>query len=218
MAFTFKSRKIQSQPVPGQPADTGQYDANRQIQRQFSGLTRAVAAAVQAGLAIGAGIQSVGVSNVNGSTGTAADTGHIHQGIHSITGPGGLRVGDVTFTGNLTQTLGTFTIGGQGVNFPFGTPNRVSVNYVVLGTDYAVFTTNTITVTLPAANIGASGYTVFVRNNDTSHTTTVAAAGADTIDGAATRALNPPGSSNPYCGAYFVSDGISRWSANFVGG
>jgi len=84
---------------------------------------------------------------------------------------------------------------------------KVSKNYTMTKTDFAVLASGAITVTLPAAKTSA-GMIVFIKNVNTSATTvTVKPAGSDNIDNStAAQSLSAVNSK-----ISLVSDGTTNW-------
>ena len=121
----------------------------------------------------GSSIQSVGTSNVLGSTGTYADAGHVHQGVHSMTLNGNQVFGDITL------------LGGSGIQVT-GSSSPFTINTVHGANEFAVTTSgSTLMCTGGNATIGGIVYTVPAPSNFT-----ISTAGYLYIDGATQTVLN----------------------------
>jgi hypothetical protein len=93
----------------------------------------------------------------------------------------------------------------------------VTTNYTALATDDVILvdcTAGDVTITLPAASTAGSGLTprLAIRRIDNSaNTCTLAAAGTDTVDGAASVTLAATGAATGYLGREFASNSVSLW-------
>lgn len=118
-------------------------------------------------------------------------------------GAGGASALDITVSRLAASLLG---ISGGMV---FSGVTSVSANYTALGTDFVVLDSASgaaNTVTLPAANAQKGRYLTIIKTDSSVNAVTVAAAGADTIQGSASKGLG-----SQYSKITLVSDGSATW-------
>lgn len=140
---------------------------------------------------------------------------------------GNFSAGVITasLTGNATNVTGIVAVANGGTGASTAPAARVNLNiderttfsnanYIILSTDRYVAQIGTLsaprTVTLPAANSVNAGQLLFIADEsgtaNTTNTITITAAGADTINGAATKAIR-----SGFGDAYLVSNGSNSW-------
>lgn len=123
----------------------------------------------------------------------------------------GLRVAGTAYpitTSANTSLTGQVSVGSGGLrSIPTSRTGAATLTSISAAVELCDATTASFILTLPAAN-SAVGQFFFVKKTDsTANTVTIAAAGADTIDGAASFVLK-----NQYAGVLIVNDGTSKWN------